>query len=119
VNKYSRYVLLIGDYNVLSVDWSTLAGPGPWYIQAAENVRPVAVHVSQFLMVSKQRGRYERREGLDHDVFLITGHFGSRFGRLLVLIQGGRIQFGRSSGGKRGQHIEWGFAQNHRTGSGR
>ncbi len=48
------------DCNVISVDWSLLSGPSPFYLAAAANARPVGVHAARFL-----RGTLmDRRVGL-------------------------------------------------------
>ena len=48
------------DCNVISVDWSKLSGPSPFYLAAAANARPVGVHAARFL-----RGTLmDRRVGL-------------------------------------------------------
>lgn len=38
-----------GDYNVISVDWELLAGPGPFYFLAADNVVPVGARIGEFI----------------------------------------------------------------------
>lgn len=38
-----------GDYNVISVDWENLAGPGPLYFYAAENTKPTGYRIGDFI----------------------------------------------------------------------
>ncbi|XP_065342601.1 lipase member H-like isoform X1 [Cloeon dipterum] len=48
IRAFRAAFLFRGDYNFIAVDWQKLAA-GPWYLSAANNVRPVGMAIAQMI----------------------------------------------------------------------